>query len=197
MTLNYPAGATPLDPDEAEGLRLTHITTREELNLFEAENIREGMLWALRSRSKVMVSEQFIRQLHKKMFGHVWHWAGNFRTTNKNIGVPQEMIGIALRHLCEDVNYWIEHETFSVDEIAVRFHHRLVAMHPFANGNGRHARMIADLLLQKKLGAVPFSWGGVDITKVNECREAYIRSLQSADRGDYSQLLDFVRSEYE
>ncbi|MDQ6963023.1 MAG: mobile mystery protein B [Mariprofundaceae bacterium] len=105
-----------------------------------------------------MVSESFIRQLHKKMFGSVWRWAGEFRKFNKNIGVPREMIGIALRHLCEDVNNWIEHETFSADEIAARFHHRLVAIHPFANDNGCHARMIADLLLKKSLGEIPFSW---------------------------------------
>jgi len=194
MNFDYPAGATPLDHDESEGLLLTHISTRGELNVFEAANIQEGMVWAWRSRSKNMVDERFIRQLHKKMFGDVWRWAGEFRKSNKNIGVPREMIGIELRHLSEDVQYWIEHNTYGVDEIAARFHHRLVAIHLFPNGNGRHARMIADLLLEKKLGAIRFTWGGRELTEANECRQNYIQALQAADGGDYSRLLDFVRS---
>jgi len=194
MAFAYPDGATPLDPDEADGLRLTHITTREELNIFEAENIRAGMEWAWRSRRKDMVSESFMRLLHKKMFGKVWKWAGELRASNKNIGVSREMIGIELRHLCDDVNYWIDRATYPPDEIAARFHHRLVAIHPFANGNGRHARMMADLLLEKKLGAIRFSWGGEEITTANDCRRQYIKALQAADGNDYGLLLAFVRS---
>lgn len=194
MPFDYPPGATPLDRDEAEGLRLTHISTREELNLFEAENIRQGMEWAWRSRRKDILNEGFIRLLHRRMFGNVWKWAGEFRQSNKNIGVPREMIGIELRHLCEDVAYWIEHETYVPDEIAARFHHRLVAIHPFANGNGRHARMMADLLLEKRLGAARFSWGGGELAEANDCRTQYIQALQAADRGDYAPLLAFVRS---
>jgi len=194
MAFDYPQGATPLDHDESEGLRLTHISTREELNLFEAQNIQEGMAWAWRSRSKDMVSECFIRQLHKKMFGDVWKWAGEFRKSNKNIGVPREIIGIELRHLCEDVQYWITHKTYDTNEIAVRFHHRLVTIHLFPNGNGRHARMMADLLLEKKLGAIRFTWGGRELEEVNECRQNYMQALQKADHGDIAPLLSFVRS---
>jgi len=194
MALEYPDGATPLDPDEAGGLRLTHITTRGELNIFEAENIRAGMEWAWRSRRKEMVSESFMRLLHKKMFGNVWKWAGELRASNKNIGVSREMIGIELCHLCDDVNYWIEHETFPVDEIAARFHHRLVWIHPFANGNGRHARVMTDLLLEKKLDAMRFSWGSEEIEEANACRKRYIKALQAADKGDFLPLLAFVRT---
>jgi len=194
MDFDYPQGATLLDPDEAEGLRLTHITTREELNIFEAENIRAGMQWAWRSRRKDMVSESFMRLLHKKMFGNVWRWAGEFRRSNKNIGVPREMIGIELRQLCDDVNYWIEHESYPADELVARLHHRLVAIHPFPNGNGRHARMMADLLLEKRLGAVRFSWGGAEISTENDCRRQYIEALQAADKHDFAPLLAFVRS---
>jgi len=187
-------GATPLDRDEAGGLRLTHITTREELNIFEAENIRAGMQWAWRSRRKDIVSESFMRQLHKKMFGNVWRWAGEFRQSNKNIGISREKIGIELRQLCDDVNYWIEHESYPADELAARLHHRLVAIHPFPNGNGRHARMMADLFLEKQLGAARFSWGGEEITTAQDCRRQYIEALQAADRNDYAPLLAFVRS---
>jgi len=194
MTFDYPQGATPLDHDESEGLRLTHISTREELNLFEAKNIQEGMVWAWHSRSKNMVDERFIRQLHQKMFADVWKWAGEFRKSNKNIGVPREIIGIELRHLCKDVQYWMDHNTYDADAIAARFHHRLVAIHIFPNGNGRHARMIVDLLLEKKLSAIRFTWGGRELTEVNECRQQYIQALQKADHGDIAPLLNFVRS---
>jgi len=194
MDIEYPDGATPLDPDEAEGLRLTHITTREQLNIFEAENIREGAAWAWRSRSKDMLNEGFIRRLHRNMFGKVWKWAGNFRNSDKNIGVPKERIGIDLRELCDDVQFWIDHHTFEPDEIAARFHHRLVSVHPFPNGNGRHARLMTDLLLEKALDSERFSWGGGDLIDSGSCRDRYIAALRAADRGDYDLLKAFVRS---
>jgi len=194
MPFDCPQGATPLDRGEAEGLRLTHITTREQLNIFEAENIRTGMAWAYARRHPDLLTESFIRALHKKMFGEVWRWAGEFRKSNKNIGVMRETIGIELRHLCEDAAYWIEHRSFPADEIAARFHHRLVVIHPFANGNGRHARLLTDLLLEKVLHRRCFSWGGEEISEANACRQRYIRALQAADRGNFSLLLAFVRS---
>lgn len=101
---------------------------------------------------------------------------------------------MALRHLCQDATFRIAHETYGPDEIAARFHHRLVAIHPFANGNGRHARLITDLLLERTLAATRFSWGGEEIIEANDCRQQYIRALQAADRGDYAPLLAFVRS---
>lgn len=194
MPFDYPDGATPLDRDEAEGLRLTHITTREQLNIFEAENIRAGALWAWRSRQRDMLDELFIRRLHRQMFGKVWRWAGEFRTTDKNIGVPKETIGIELHKLCDDVKYWIEQRSFEADEIAVRFHHRLVYIHPFANGNGRHARMMSDLILEKRLHRPRFSWGGMVLEQQGETRSQYIRALHEADAGDLTRLLSFVRT---
>lgn len=194
MELEYPDGATPLDPDEAEGLLLTHITNREQLNVFEAANIGEGMLWAWRSRRKDILNESFIRQLHKKMFGDVWRWAGTFRTSNKNIGVMWEQIGIELHHLCEDVRFQIENRSYEPDEIAYRYHHRLVSIHPFSNGNGRHARLITDLLLEKKLASVRFSWGGESLISSGECRDQYIAALRAADKSDYTLIAEFVRS---
>jgi len=195
MHIDYPEGATPLDPDEAEGLRLTHITTREQLNIFEAENIRRAAEQAFTARVSDILSETFIRRLHREMFKSVWKWAGEFRKTNKNIGdVPREMIGIELRHLCDDVRFWIDDATFEPDEIATRFHHRLVFIHPFVNGNGRHARLITDLLLEKVLGRPRFSWGGAKLESQGKVRDAYIRALRAADRNDYAPLLDFVRS---
>ena len=194
MDLTYPDGATPLDADEAEGLRLTHVTTRQELNIFEQENIRLGAAWAFARSRPHILSEAFMRELHRRMFGHVWRWAGEFRQSDKNIGAPRETIGIALRQLCDDVRYWIEHGTYAPDEIAARFHHRLVAIHPFANGNGRHARLVTDLLLEKRLGRPRFTWGGADLEQTGVARQRYIAALQAADRGDDAPLLAFVRS---
>jgi Fic-DOC domain mobile mystery protein B len=194
MDFEYPEGATPLDADEAQGLRLTHITTLKELDIWEQRNIDQAVTWAFSGREKDILSELFIRKLHKQMFGDVWRWAGTFRTSNKNIGVMREEISIELRHLCEDTQYWIKHHTFEPDEIAARFHHRLVAIHPFANGNGRHARLITDLLLEKQLNSARFSWGGEILNDSGECRERYIAALRAADRDDYTLLSEFVRS---
>jgi len=135
----------------------------------------------------------FIKLLHKKMFGDVWKWAGKFRKSNKNIGVAREQIGIELRKLYEDVKCWNEFGSWPVDEIAARFHHRLVWIHPFVNGNGRHARVMTDLILEKKLGARRFTWGNGKINQAGDCRQQYIQALQTADKGDFSRLLHFVR----
>ena len=187
-------GATPLDPDEAEGLRLTHITIREQLNIFEQENIRRAMAWVWSGRKRELLSELFMRQLHSRMFGNVWKWAGEFRKSNKNIGVLREQIGTELRKLCDDTRFWIDNRTYEQDEIAARFHHRLVAIHPFANGNGRHARLMTDLLLEMTLDRPRFSWGGVRLESQGNVRDAYLQALRSADRHEYAPLLDFVRS---
>jgi len=186
-------GATPLDPDESEGLVPTHVTTREELNRLEQENIVDAMQWLETARPKDILSEVFLRKLHQRMFGRVWEWAGRFRASDKNIGVPRERIGVELRNLCEDTKAQIEHASYPADEIACRFHHRLVWIHPFPNGNGRHARLITDLLLKKVLQRPPFTWGGMHGTPEGDIRAAYLDALRAADRGDFNRLAEFVR----
>ena len=190
----YPPGATPIDPDEAEGLRLSHITTRSELDRWEQDNIVDAENWAFRRRSDDLLSVNFILKLHEKMFGVVWDWAGSFRRSEKNLGIDPLSIRSSLRKLLEDVKAWIEFGTYQADEIATRFHHRLVAIHPFPNGNGRHARLMADLLLVHVLDRPRFTWGSSSLTDAGECRANYISSLRSADRHDYGPLLDFVRT---
>lgn len=190
----YPPGATPIDPDEAEGLRLSHITTRSELDRWEQDNIVDAENWAFRRRSDDLLSVNFILKLHEKMFGVVWDWAGSFRRSEKNLGIDPLSIRSSLRELLEDVKAWIEFKTYPTDEIAARFHHRLVAIHPFPNGNGRHARLLADLLLVHVLDRPRFTWGSSSLTDAEECRANYISSLRSADRHDYGPLLDFVRT---
>lgn len=187
-------GTTPLDPNEAEGLIPTHVSTREELNRLEQENIVEAMQWLKASRPKSILDEIFIRKLHHQMFGRVWKWAGQFRDSDKNVGIATERIGVDLRNLCEDTKAQIEHKSYPPDEIAWRFHHRLVLIHPFPNGNGRHARLATDLLLERILHRPPFTWGGVSGVPKGEVRAAYLNALRAADKGDYIKLAEFVRS---
>jgi Fic-DOC domain mobile mystery protein B len=193
-----PDGATPLDPDESEGLILNHLSTRGELDELEEANIQEGMRWAhrkalRRGQPADVLTEDFLYELHQQMFGAVWEWAGQVRKTEKNIGTDKFEIRPEVRNLVEDARFWRTNEVYAPDELAVRFHHRLVAIHPFANGNGRHARMAADLLVQQS-GRNPFSWGGRSLTNTSDLRSSYISALQSADKGDLGPLLDFARA---
>ncbi len=186
-------GTTPLGPDEREGLKHKHVNTRGELNELEQVNIQSGLLWLSRARNIDVLSEIFIRRLHKKMFGDVWTWAGTFRTTEKNIGIDPIQIGMQLRILLDDACYWVEHETYRPLEAAVRFHHRLVYIHCFPNGNGRHARFAADAFLKKCFKHPPINWAsGSNPVKRNERRDEYIAALRNADRGDYDSLMVFV-----
>ena len=194
MNFDGDDGATPLTPEETEGLRLPHITKRDELNRWEQDNIAKGEAWAFGRIQKDILSEGFMRRLHKEMFGVVWRWAGEFRMTDKNIGINWRDIPVCLRELLEDAKVWTDHGTYSADEIAARFHHRLVFIHPFPNGNGRHARTITDLLLVQVLKRPRFSWGGGNIVDSGDCRRCYLEALRAADRHKYRPLLKFVRS---
>jgi Fic-DOC domain mobile mystery protein B len=188
-----PDGATQLEPDERDGLRLKHITTRSELNEVEQANISIAIEWLDRSRNHDILSEQWLRNLHTKMFGEVWSWSGRFRTSEKNISVSPYEIGPKLRELLDDTKYWIQNNTYTPLEIAARFHHRLVQIHLFPNGNGRHARIAADELLSRVLNHSPINWDGDgDLNKENERRNSYISALRNADSSDYEALLKFV-----
>ena len=198
MTSELPYGATPIDPDEAEGLLQAHVSTRRELDELEEANIQLGLEWAQRrailgrGRADVLAQE-FLYELHRRMFSAVWAWAGQVRRTDKNIGVDKLTIRPEVRKLVDDAQYWRENEVYGPDELAVRFHHRLVLIHPFPNGNGRHARMMADLVAQQA-AQPPFSWGGASLVATSELRTAYISALRQADQGDVGPLLDFARS---
>ena len=195
MIIESPEGATPLEPEEMEGLIHKHVTQREELDQLEQANITEGMRWLTKQNAIDVLTEYFIRELHKRLFGAVWSWAGKYRTTEKNIGVAPYRIVPDLGQLLGDVKFWIENETYSPLEIAARFHHRLVYIHPFPNGNGRHSRIIANAVLMKCLGQPGIDWaGGLSLDKMGERRSIYIQALKAADQYDLSPLLHFVSS---
>lgn len=195
LNLTYQDGQTPLDPEQINGLKIKTISTQQQLNEFEQTNINEALQW-LNSKRKInnLLSEEFMIQLHKRMLGMVWKWAGQFRRIETNIGIDWTRISLEIRILIDDVNFWVEHQTYMPEEIAIRFKHRLVSIHCFPNGNGRHSRIMADLIAFHVFGLEKFSWGPSSLVESSEQRKTYLKALQLADNGDYSQLLKFARS---
>lgn len=193
--MDYPEGATPLDPDELEGLKFKHIQTRAELDQMELVNIQAGLIWLDKQKTPDILSSAFCRTLHKRLFGDVWQWAGDFRQTEKNIGVDPLQIQVELQNLLDDVRTWVEFNTYSAKEAALRFHHRLVYIHLFANGNGRHARIMADALLKHVYSSPGLNWLRQDLLHANEQRRKYIEALRYADAHNYAPLLGLFELE--
>ena len=193
MTFEEPDGATPLDPDERQGLKFGHITTRGELDELEQANIEDGLTWVSRRRRFDVFDDAQVRELHRRLFGDVWNWAGDYRLTEKNIGIDPNQISVQLRILLDNARYWAEHSVYPPLEAAARFHHRMVQIHPFPNGNGRHARIAADIMLEEVYAHPPIEWAsGFDLQADNERRKAYIAALRAADAGEFDPLLTFV-----
>jgi Fic-DOC domain mobile mystery protein B len=194
MTGPFEAGdaATPLTPAERDRLIPTHVTLRGELNELEQQNIADANAWAF-ERKRNVLEEAFLRRLHGRMFNKVWRWAGDYRKTERNLGVKPHLIQPELVQAINDAQFWIEHKSYKPDELAVRFHHKAVLVHPFANGNGRWARLAADLLAVGE-GGSRFSWGGADLQKADDARKAYIAALHAADNHDLAPLIAFARS---
>ena len=187
-------GDTPLADDEKQGL-IPSLATQRELNEFEFANIMSGRDWALSPRRLArteVLNASYLLELHRRMFGATWRWAGRFRTTEKTIGVGIPRIASDLAGMLGDVRYWIDQQIYPPDEIALRFHHRLVLIHPFPNGNGRHARLVADLVA-RKLERPPFTWGA-GTGEPATMRQAYLSALRQADQQDYAALFQFARA---
>jgi Fic-DOC domain mobile mystery protein B len=195
LMFGYQAGQTPLDPEQISGLKIKTIATQQQLNEFEQANINEALIWMTSKRKiKNLLSEKFIIQVHQRMFGLVWNWAGQFRRTETNLGVDWTKIRVELRQLVADVNFWVEYQSYLPDEVAIRFKHRLVAIHCFPNGNGRHSRLMADLIIQHVFGSAKFNWGQSSLVEPSAQRSVYLKALKLADNGDYTELLKFARS---
>jgi Fic-DOC domain mobile mystery protein B len=184
--------ATPLTLEERTGLIPTYIALRSELNELEQKNIAEADRWAVSRKNKIL-REPFLRNLHRRMFNRVWRWAGKYRATERNLGIESYRIETELRQIIDDVQYWIDHQSFPADELAVRFHHRLVAVHPFPNGNGRWSRLAGDLLVIQQ-GDSRFTWGSANLQREGDVRRAYIDALRAADNHDLGPLVTFARS---
>jgi Fic-DOC domain mobile mystery protein B len=192
---SHARGATPLEPDELADLIPDHISTQGELNESEQSNIIQGQWWALRSRKSRfpgLLTDVYVRELHREVFDQTWKWAGHYRTSGKNIGIDWRQIPEQVRVACENARYWVDNETFSPLELSVRLHHRLAEIHPFPNGNGRHARLIADLLLMKHFKLERLPWGGQNLGDAGDNRDSYLSALRAADRGDFVGLIEFA-----
>ena len=196
LDLEYIEGQTPLDEEEKDGLLIATISTRRELDEFEQQNIEQAIQWVLTHSFKTatIFTEDFNRTVHKRMYGDVWAWAGDFRKTNKNMGIDRWQIPNALRHLCDDAKYWMENNTYPPDEIAVRFKHRIVSIHCFPNGNGRHSRLMADIIIEKVFKQPIFTWGTGSLSKDLDIRSIYLSAVKVADKGNIEPLLIFARS---
>lgn len=194
MNYHFEPGQTPIAEEEKLGLKLP-LSTQAELDQVEQANIEQALFWLRGKRfsAEQVLSEKFLRQLHRQMFKDVWKWAGKFRQTEKNIGVSWIMVAREVRVLCDDAFFWVEHETYAPQEIALRFKHRLVSIHCFPNGNGRHSRMMADILLENVFGLPAFTWGAARLGNPTEDRQRYIAALKKADNGEVADLLAFAR----
>lgn len=193
MKYRFEPGQTPIAEAEKLGLKLP-LSTQAELDQVEQANIEQALFWLRGKRFSAdkALSAQFLQQLHRRMFSNVWKWAGKFRQTEKNIGVSWIMVSREVKVLCDDALFWITHETYPQEEIAIRFKHRLVSIHCFPNGNGRHSRMMADILLENVFGLAPFSWGA-NLGQATGERQRYIKALKMADNGEVGKLLEFAR----
>ncbi|MCI4443146.1 MAG: mobile mystery protein B [Lentimicrobium sp.] len=196
LTIEYIDGQTPLSEEEKEGLLIPSITTRKELDEFEQLNIEKAIQWTFGKKLKAeeLFSEKFIKALHKRMYGEVWKWAGNFRKSEKNIGVKSYLIPTQLKQLLDDALFWAQNKTYEPEELAIRFKHRLVSIHCFANGNGRHSRLMADLIMEKLHHRKVFSWGSANLEKATEVRSNYIQAVKKADNQDIQPLIAFANS---
>lgn len=187
-------GQTPIDSDEKQGLIPQHIKSISELNEFEEMNIREAADRYLSGHRRHHLDDpEFLKHVHKEMFGQTWRWAGHYRKSDKNLGKPWVMIPEEMKKACDDFRHWLENRTYDAVEIAVRFHHRLVSIHPFPNGNGRHARLAADIFLHDRNHKL-LTWGGTELFRPEEGRKVYIDGLKKADKGDFEHLIRFAAS---
>lgn len=191
-------GNTPLDDDEAHGLIPPHVQTQAELNQWEAQNIERALTWSA-SRKPNVLGTAALRELHRRMFDETWEWAGEYRRSDKNIS-PYHWSEVPrlLRDLVANIEAQYENSPKTeqaLDELAARFHHELVRIHPWANGNGRHSRFATDLLL-RQWGRPPFTWGGATPAAVpKDVRAQYMSALRAADAGKPEELFRFVRSQ--
>jgi Fic-DOC domain mobile mystery protein B len=196
LEIIYVDGQTPLSKEELEGLKIQSITTREELDEFEQLNIEKAIQWTIGKKMKPedLLSEKFIKDLHLRMYGEVWKWAGTFRNSEKNLGIKCFLIQVQLRQLLDDATFWFENNTYPPDEMAIRFKHELVSIHCFPNGNGRHSRLMADLIMEKMYGEPILTWGSSNLVKSSEKRKAYINAIKMADNHNLQPLISFAKS---
>jgi Fic-DOC domain mobile mystery protein B len=195
LEIEYIEGQTPIDEDEKEGLLIKSITTRSELDEFEQLNIEKAIQWTIGKKwgKDYILTEVFIKELHRRMFNEVWSWAGTFRKTNKNIGVDKHQISISLKQLLDDCLFWLSNKIYTEDEIAIGFKHKLVKIHCFPNGNGRHSRLMADIIISQIFERPVYKWGKTNLNRKGEARSNYLTAIRAADNGNINPLIIFAK----
>ncbi len=195
LELKYNIEQKPLDEEEKEGLKIKSITTQGDLDEFEQLNIEKAGEWSIHTKlkSKKFLTEKFIKDLQKRIYDDVWKWAGEFRKTEKNIEIPWIQIEIELKNLLDDTKFWIANKTYSTEKVAIRFKHIIVSIHCFLNGNGRHSRMMADIIMESIFGNGIFSWHQSNMVKANESRKEYINALREANNRNVTSLIEFSK----
>lgn len=192
--LNQPMGASDLTPDELKGLKVPGITTHRELNEVEAVNIEQGLLWLdQRPRTFDLLTDDAAKEIHLRLFGGVWKWAGEYRQTGKNIGVNVGHISTEMRYCLDDARMWLDREVYPLPELLARFHHRLVKIHPYPNGNGRWSRIMTDELLRRIDDDRYLNWSrGGSLQTENTHRRRYIDALRAADQYNFDLVTEFI-----
>lgn len=186
-------GETPIDVSH---LKVKGVQTRSQLDSVEAANILKvvSKYFGRRRPTERMApfTLQWVKRLHREMFGDVWKWAGRNRTSEINIGVKWHLIDEKLQQLLDDLACWGQSEV-GVLEQAAMLHHRAVQIHPFYNGNGRWARMLANILLHSR-GYSSTGWPNELIGTTSIIRDRYIAAIKAADDGNYDLLTDLHRT---
>ncbi len=196
LKIEYADGQTPLDDAEQEGLLISTIATRAELDEFEQQNIEKAIEWTLARKFKEekIITQDFVCELHYKMFNDVWKWAGKLRQSNKNMGCDWKQISILLKQLNDDASFWVKNKTYKEEEMAIRYKHRIVSIHCFSNGNGRHSRLMADIIINHIFGKPVFTWGAKSLNKKGEQRNKYLTALRKTDKGNVKSLIEFSKT---
>lgn len=194
VRFDTPEGATPID--DASGLLAENVFAYSALNAVESENILRAVNVHLSSRKRresPWLTEEYVRRVHRDMFDSVWDWAGRYRDGELNIGVPASRVRDEVGKLCQDVAYWDEQKENQIPllERSARLHHRLAWIHPFKNGNGRHARLMGDIYLQVNGHKLPM-WPSAAMGGAGEPRSAYLGALKRADAGDFGPLVEYT-----
>jgi Fic-DOC domain mobile mystery protein B len=196
LKLEPKEGDTLLSPEELDQIIPKYITNRRQLDEVEQDNIEDAIVWVFKQRTikpEKVFTREFQDNFHKKMLGKVWKWAGQKRTRETNIGAPPFQIEVKRKMLNDDALFWVQNNTWPPVELAIRFHHRLVQIHCYPNGNGRHSRIMADIILTKLYKLPAINWLGGDLVNESETRKSYIEAMKVADKGDYSPLFKCIR----
>jgi Fic-DOC domain mobile mystery protein B len=187
------AAEAPITAAET-ALLVPSLSTRSQLLEIEQMSIHAARLWAMRPRNLEageIFTEKFLIELHRRMFTGIWRGAGRYRKSIAATGWEPSRIAEGVRLFLDDADGWARYSTYPIHECAVRLHHRLISIRPWSNGNGRHARLMADVAVAAQ-GEAALTWGSR--TAPGSARTRYVEAIGAADGGDLGPLVEFATS---